>query len=264
MPRKEVIGDAELWLGDCLEILPTIGKVDAVVTSPPYNTLTANAKPSGLHAERKSGVNKWLEKSGGYFDQRPEVEYQSWQNSVLQACLKVSPVVWINHKTRYRDGEGIHPLKFYDAPLFAEVVWDRGGSMALNCGRFAPSHEYWFGFGRPEKWNDAVNTRMSVWRIPPGQDKGPDNDHPCPYPVQLVAPIIEGCVFHNGAADPFMGSGTTGVACAKLGRKFIGIELEEKYFDIAVRRIEEAYRQPRLFAEPAPKPVQTNLLDGAA
>lgn len=60
--------------------------------------------------------------------------------------------------------------------------------------------------------------------------------------------------------DPFMGSGTTGVACARLGRKFIGIELEPRYFDIACRRIEAAYRQPRLFAEPAPKAVQEGFL----
>jgi len=66
------------------------------------------------------------------------------------------------------------------------------------------------------------------------------------------------------ALDPFMGSGTTGVACAKLGRHFIGIEREPTYFDIACRRIEEAYRQPRLFAEPPPKAEQLTMLDGAA
>jgi DNA modification methylase len=60
-------------------------------------------------------------------------------------------------------------------------------------------------------------------------------------------------------ADPFLGSGTTGVACAQLGRRFVGTELNESYFDIACRRIEEAYKQPRLFAEPAPKPVQEAL-----
>lgn len=63
--------------------------------------------------------------------------------------------------------------------------------------------------------------------------------------------------------DPFMGSGTTGVACVNLGRKFIGIEREPTYFDIACRRIEEAHRQPRLFDEPPPKPVQPSLLDAA-
>jgi site-specific DNA-methyltransferase (adenine-specific)/modification methylase len=65
-------------------------------------------------------------------------------------------------------------------------------------------------------------------------------------------------------ADPFMGSGTTGVACALAGLRFIGIEREPRHFDTACRRIEEAYRQPRLFAEPAPKPVQQSLLGDAA
>jgi site-specific DNA-methyltransferase (adenine-specific)/modification methylase len=64
--------------------------------------------------------------------------------------------------------------------------------------------------------------------------------------------------------DLFMGSGTTGVACGKLGRKFIGIELEPRYFDIACRRIDDAYKQPRLFAEPSQKPKQQSFLDGAA
>jgi len=243
------IGDATLYHGDCLEILPTLDKVDAVVTSPPYNTLNPLAKPSGLHAERISGVNEWMDKQDGYFDQMPENDYQRWQNHVLQASLARASVVWINHKTRYRNGVGIHPLQFYLSPLFAEVVWDRGGSMALNCGRFAPSHEYWFGFGKPDYWDNSVNKLMSVWRIPPGSGKHKDNDHPCPYPERLVNPIIVGSSPADGiVADIFMGSGTTGVACANLGRKFIGIEIERKYFDIACERIEAAYSQMRLFA----------------
>jgi len=258
--REEQIGDCRLILGDCLDILPTLGKVDAVVTSPPYNTLNPAANPSGLHAERKTGRNAWMDKQGGYFDQMDESEYQTWQQAVLIASLGVASVVWINHKTRYRDGFAIHPLHFYSAPLYAEVVWDRQGSMALNCGRYAPSHEYWFAFGKPDQWNDENNRLMSVWRISPGLGKEKFNDHPCPYPADLVTPIITSCVFDRGAIDPFMGSGTTGVACVNLGRKFIGIEIEEKYFDIACRRIEEATRQPRLFAEPQIKPKQEVLL----
>lgn len=256
--RKELIGDATLYLGDCLEILPTLGKVDAVIYSPPYNTLKPNAKPSGLHAERKKGHNLWMEKSGGYFDQRGESEYQAWQFEVLETALSIAPVVWVNHKTRFRDSRAIHPLEFLCAPLFSEIVWDRGGSMALNCGRFAPSHEYWFGFGKPEKWNDKVNRRMTVWRIAPGIEKGYDNDHPCPYPVSFVSPLVEACVFDRGCVDPFMGSGTTGVACANMGRRFIGIEIEPKYFDIACRRIKDAYKQPRLFDD---KEIQTQQQD---
>ena len=247
--KIETIGNATLYLGDCLEILPTLDKVDAVVTSPPYNTLNPSAKPSGLHAERKTDRNLWMEKQGGYFDQRSEPEYQQWQKTVLDACCAVASVVWINHKTRYRDGCGIHPLSFYTGhPLFAEVVWDRGGSMALNCGRFAPSHEYWLGFGRPSYWDSSVNKFMSVWRIPPGEGKGIGNDHPCPYPERLVNPLIVGSSPKGGAVlDPFMGSGTTGAACMNLGRKFIGIEIEPKYFDIACERIKQAQKQTRLF-----------------
>lgn len=248
MSRIERIGDATLYLGDCLDILPTLPKVDAVITSPPYNTLNPDAKPSGIHAERSTGVNKFLSKQGGYFDQRNEADYQHWQRKSLEVFLSAAHIVWINHKTRYRDGIGIHPLTFYNAPLFAEVIWDRGGSMALNCGRYAPSHEYWFAFGRPRVWNNDGNKLLTVWRIPPGGDKDEDNDHPCPYPTKLVRPLVASCVGDLGAADPFMGSGTTGVACANLGRKFIGIEIEPKYFDIACERIDNAYRQQRMFA----------------
>lgn len=235
-----------LYCADCRDVLPTLDKVDAVITSPPYNTLNANTKPSGLHAERASGRNLWLEKSGGYFDQLDESVYQAWQQNILDLCLLVAPVVWINHKTRYRGGFGIHPLQFYKAPLFCEVVWDRGRSMALNCGRYAPSHEYWFGFGRPNRWDNKNNKMMSVWRCAPGGDKDSDNDHPCPYPIGIVNPIIDSCVFSGGAIDPFLGSGTTGVACVRLGRKFIGIEREPKYFEIAVRRIDAAFEETSL------------------
>jgi site-specific DNA-methyltransferase (adenine-specific) len=258
--REEIIAGCRLILGDCREILPTLGKVDAVVTSPPYNTLDPSAKPSGIHAERKNGVNKWLDKSGGYFDQMPEAEYQAWQSDCLRMFLDCAPVVWINHKTRYRDGHGIHPLSFYKAPLFAEVIWDRGGSMAINCGRYAPSHEYWFGFGKPKKWDDKNNSLMSVWRIPPGIEKGSDNNHPCPYPEKLVRPIIESCVFDGGCLDPFLGSGTTLVACARLGKQGIGIERDQHFFDIACRRVEQAYRQTDLFIKQPEKMTQGDLI----
>ncbi len=90
---------------------------------------------------------------------------------------------------------------------------------------------------------------LSVWRIPPGIEKDSDNDHPCPYPIRLVSPIISSCVFDRGCIDPYMGSGTTGVACVNMGKDFTGIERERKYFDIACRRIEQAYAQPRLFED---------------
>lgn len=259
--KVEHIGDATLYLGDCLEILPTLGKVDAVVTSPPYNTLPSSAKATGLHAERKSGRNLWMEKAAsGYADQKPEQEYQQWLNAILMACAeRCLGLIWVNHKIRYRDGVAIHPVRMIPMPIYAEVIWNRGGSMALNCKRFAPSHEGIWAFGEPHYWNDINNTLMSVWNVPQAQrDAG--NDHPCPYPENIIWPVIESsCPPKGTILDPFMGSGTTGVACAKLGRKFIGIEIEPKYFDISCRRIDDAYRQPRLFAEPPPKAVQQGM-----
>jgi DNA modification methylase len=85
-------------------------------------------------------------------------------------------------------------------------------------------------------------------------------DHPCPRPIEQVEYVVESFVLRGETIlDPFMGSGTTGVAAIKLGRKFIGIEIEPKYFDIACRRIEEATRQPDMFIE-RPKPMVQEAL----
>lgn len=250
-------GRVQLYLADCREVLLHV-KADAVVTSPPYNTLPQKHAPSGIHGERKTGVNKWIASAvDSYPDSMPEQEYQDWLREVVELCLKMSPVAWINHKVRYRDGEAIHPVRFLPFPIYCEIIWDRQGSMALNCKRFSPSHEGVWAFGRPNFWCDDNNALLSVWRI--GFDRD-NNKHPCSFPEKLVVPIIESSVFQHGiVCDPFMGSGTTGVAAVKLGRKFIGVEIEPKYFDIAVRRIREAIEQHALY-EPVPRYVQGQLL----
>ena len=260
-PRKEVLSDTvTLWLGDCRDVLPMIGRVDAVVTSPPYNTM-----PGIKQATGKNGMhtgNAWiLSGATGYKDDMPEEEYQLWLNEIILACAdRCDGLVWMNHKVRYRDGTAIHPVRMISLPLYCEIIWDRGGSMALNCKRFAPSHEGLWAFGTPNYWDDSNNTMMSVWRIASARRES-GNDHPCPYPNELICPVIQSSVASEGCVmDPFMGSGTTGVACVNLGRKFIGIEREPKYFDIARRRITEALSRPRLpFDEPV-KPKQESLL----
>lgn len=86
-------------------------------------------------------------------------------------------------------------------------------------------------------------------------------EHPTQKPVEVMSWCIQQLPPNAMTIlDPFMGSGTTGVACANLGRKFVGIEISESYFDIACRRIEEAYKQPRLFAEPSPKAEQMSMV----
>jgi len=250
MAKPFTIGNSvSLYMGDCRDVLPALGMVDAVITSPPYNTLPVSAKASGLHAERKSGVNQWMENAAnGYSDQMPEPEYQEWLNDILRLCADRSKgLVWVNHKVRYRDGVAIHPVRMITLPIYSEIIWNRGGSMALNCKRFAPSHEGIWGFGSPHYWDDKNNCLMSVWNVPQAQ-RDPGNNHPCPYPEGIIKPIIESSSPPDGIIlDPFTGSGTTGVAAVKCGRQFIGIEKEQRYFDIACARIQAAIDRPDLF-----------------
>lgn len=260
MSRIEHIGDATLYLGDCREILPTLGKVDAVVTSPPYNQNITAFKPSGMHKE-----SRWVEKiSSGYFDSLPEPIYQQSQFDLLVALFNTShetASVFYNHKVRWRDGQFISPIAWLAKTpwrIRQEIIWARNGSVTMNARMFAPSDEriYWLVKDR-HKWNQSAVSYMSVWQIP----SEPFEGHACVFPVDIPIRCIEAATDHDDIVlDPFMGSGTTGVACAKLGRKFIGIEIEPKYFDIACRRIEQAYKQPDFFIErPAPAKQEAML-----
>jgi DNA modification methylase len=225
-----------IYHGDCGEIIPQL-RADICVTSPPYNTLPKSHSPSGLHAERKSGVNKWIDKAAkGYSDSRPEPEYQDWIRKIVGMCLdSCLGLVWVNHKIRYRKKVAVHPVRFLPFDIYSEVVWDRRVSMALNCKRYAPSHEGLWAFGLPHWWNDEQNTKMSVWNLGFDRDK---NEHPCSFPIEIaLRPIGSSCPPDGIVLDPFLGSGTTMVAAKKLGRKGIGIEMEESYCEMAVERI---------------------------
>lgn len=232
--RKEIIGDCTLYLGDCLEVMPTLGKVDAVVTDPPY------------------GINY---KYNLYNDTHENLVFSI--NSLMKfiGTTKRSLVLC-----------GITQISFYPKPEWIScITWDTTGQYGKNgYTQWMPALFYGHdvsGFGNVE----GLVTKSDVLRISGGAGVGfarnENIDHPCPKPLN----IMNWCVSRfslkgETILDPFMGSGTTGVACVKLGRKFIGIELDEKYFDIACKRIEEAYRQPDMFIEPPKKIIQETLL----
>ncbi len=226
-----------IYHGDCLRVMdrwPACFKVDITVSSPPYNTIEATVA-SGMMTESN---HKQL---GGYLshaDNMDEDRYRDWMQDVFTACRDHSlGLVWINHKTRYRDRVGVHPLYLFPWPFYSEIVWNRGVSVTLNARKFAPSHEYVYGFGVPHYWDDTVNTAMSVWNINPERNI---QGHPCPFPEVLVRPLIMASCPPDGTVfDPFMGSGTTLVAAKRLGRKAIGVELEEKYCEIAAERLSQ-------------------------
>ena len=204
-----IIGNATLYLGDCREILPTLPKVDAVITDPPY----------GIADKWKGGS------SHGWGKARDEGELRNdWDEAIP------SPETFAQILSKCKEA----------------VIW--GG----NYFPLPPSR-CWFVWSKPERnftlaeAELAWTNRDNVVRVYDGPRSESDREHPTQKPVALMA----WCVSKSKAQtilDPFMGSGTTGVACMNLGRKFIGIEIEPKYFDIACRRIEDAQRQKRMFA----------------
>lgn len=234
MTKPTIIGDCTLYQGDCIEIMPTLGKVDAVVTDPPYGVMLGETKNG-------QAVLKGQDKYTAFSD---SPEY------VKTVCVKAISL---------------------SIELFGRVVLTPG----LRCAWDYPQPDDIGSWNIPagcsrSKWGFATSQpilyygkspRAGIGDFATGVTMSPRTDksidHPCPKPIQFTEWLVNKASLEGQTIlDPFMGSGTTGVACAKLGRKFIGIELEPKYFDIACARIEKAYDQPDMFIAPPAKPVQ--------
>jgi DNA modification methylase len=231
-----IIGDAMLYCGDCLEILPTLGKVDAVVTDPPYGI----GQDKGFEGfEGFGGFGEPIARRqyiGDWDDCRPSKE-------AFDAITKIARHSVIFGGNYFTD---LLPVGGH----YQWFVWDKKNTMPT----FSDCELVWTNIDRKSvklltyEYNGLIGKREE--RVHPTQK---------PYEVMrwCIGRLPKGS---DTILDPFMGSGTTGVACAKLGRKFIGIEIEPKYFDIACKRIEQAYDQPDLFIEPPKKAIQEMLL----
>jgi site-specific DNA-methyltransferase (adenine-specific) len=219
MIEPVVIGDATLYLGDCLEILPTLaaGSVDAVVTDPPYgidwdcdytkisNGVARHHTYDGIIGDKKPFDPTFLL---GY----PTVALFGF-NCFSDRLPLGSVLIWLK-----KNGN-----KLGTVLADCELVWlNRGHGVFML-------HYVWDGFMREG-------------------EKDTERQHPTQKPIRVMKWVMERANAQEGQTilDPFMGSGTTGVACAQLGRKFIGIEISERYFEIAVKRIEAAQAQLRL------------------
>jgi DNA modification methylase len=241
--REVTIGPCRLIQGDCVDVLPLIGNVECTVTSPPYNQKLDTFTASGFKAE---GAAIWAERAASsYFDSMPEYDYRIWQQCVLDAIWKATVdggSIFYNHKCRWRDKEMLHPLDIVRGTLWKirqEIIWARDGSLTQNAKMFPPSEEriIW-GFKNSWRWNADSNRYMSVWRI----NSVHNSAHPVAYPEEIPFRCIEATTeIDDIVLDPFCGSATTGVACIRTERRFIGIEKEERYFDIAVKRIQQAW-----------------------
>jgi site-specific DNA-methyltransferase (adenine-specific) len=247
--RKEVIGRATLYLGDCFEVLPTLEPVDAVITDPPFeaeaHTLQRRALGRGKEDGRRDIKNAALPFAAITEAQRIALGHHIATKSkgwALVFCQAEAIGAW---RDALEDG---------GAKWRRAMVWVKPDGMPQFSGdRPGMGHESiataWCGEGG-STWNGGG--RHGVFVVPKhdaGQGHGGrPNDHPTTKPIRLMRDLV-GLFTQPGQVvlDPCMGSGTTGAACVELDRHFVGIEVEPKYFDIACERIENAQRQSRMF-----------------
>ena len=214
--RIEQIGDATLYLGDCMEILPTLERVDAVITDPPYG-IGANKQTLGKGKKEFHRGDDWDNKA-------PDIRI--FLKAGVTACF------WGGNY-------------FTDQlPVTNDwLIWHK-----LNDGRsFSECEMAWTNFGK------QTRHLSHHW-------SGEEKLHPTMKPLEVMKWCIDQAGNPESILDPFMGSGTTGVAAVQMGRKFIGIEREPKYFDIACKRIEQAAAQGSLLPPEPRKPEQESLL----
>ena len=239
-------GGVTIYHGDCREVLPTLSGIALTVTSPPYNTLAsiAKGKPSGIWAQRGGGAG-FVESvvSNGYPDDLDELEYQRQQIEIVEliaAACKPDASLFYNHKVRWREGVHLFPVQWLQTDKWQirqEIIWSRNGSMMFNARMFAVSDErilWLIKRNAAWKWNQSSVGYLSVWSIRHEENK----PHPVAYPVDIPIRCIEATTDPGDLVlDPFMGSGTTLVAARQLGRRAIGIEIEERYCEIAAKRL---------------------------
>lgn len=242
-----VIGDATLYLGDCREILPGLPKVDAVVTDPPYGigeSLGRNrSRGSAANANKWKGSRNTTGVGVAATDFGPPLDWDRSPPSdeVISLVVNSASCAVIFGGNYFRL-----------PPSSCWLVWDKVNGQT----DFADCELAWTNLPKAVRmirwmWNGMLQQDMANKEI---------RQHPTQKPTQVMMWAIQQTK-GDAVIDPFMGSGTTGVACANLGRKFIGIEISESYFQIACERIDAAYRQGRLFSDAIARP-EASLLPG--
>jgi len=221
--RKEIIGDCTLYLGDCLEILPSIDAVDCIVTDPPY-LLTYGGCHTSLGGKLSSEV---YDNKGGIVD--CNIEWDDFMPLLSNILPSGHAYIMCNNRhvqnllvSAEKAGFRFHNL----------LIWDK---ISPTPNRWYMKNCEFIGFfykGKAEFINDCGSKQLIRVPLPM------DDFHPTVKPIPLMEHYIKNSTEKQQTVlDPFMGSGTSGIACINLGRKFIGIEKEEKYFDLSCERL---------------------------
>jgi len=225
--------------GDCIELMGrmSVGSVDLIVTSPPYNI--KNSTGNGL---RNGSGGKWpqaklIEGYDEYDDTVPYDEYVEWQRACLTSMMRVlkpTGAIFYNHKWRIQGGLLQDRTDIIsDFPVRQIIIWKRAGGINFNPGYFLPTYEVIYLIAKPEfVLAPKANAVGDVWQIP----QESKNPHPAAYPVELAQRCIESTEAQV-VLDPMIGSGTTAIAAELAGRDWIGMEISKNYCKLANERI---------------------------
>lgn len=220
-----------IYHGDCLEVMPMIEPVAAVVTSPPYNL------GGDMHGFKAGVRSEWA--YGSYADAMPEEQYQAWQVDVLNN-LSVLPdgFVFYNHKNRIVRGTIVSPLFWIRRTkwqVLQVVTMDLRSGANVDKRRFFPVHEHIYVLAKTAG-QPLANTACltDVWSVP--QINRKHSGHPAVFHETIPKNCISALPIPGAILDPFAGSGTTLRAAKDFGRAAIGIEIDEKYCEIAAER----------------------------
>jgi len=233
-----------------VEIMPTLDKVDTVVTDAPYR-VSKGGFAANLQLE--GGFGGWMKDYGNQGDiVKCDLKFKDWAELVFAALADGSQAYFMTNGRNIKDMQ--IALEAAGFKLHTILVWDKRAALPNRYYQNVTEFCLFMYKGKAFTINDPASKNLvSIFQ----RD---ESNHPTEKPVELMRLWITNSTQRGGQVlDPFMGSGTTGVACAKLGRKFIGIELDEDYFNIACERIRKAYEQPDLFIE-APKQYKQDQL----
>ena len=231
--------------GDCVKELRTIpdNSIDCIITSPPYNKGYFGKRTASKH-------DVWKQRNIDYGSFKDNIEwevYKKQQTELLTELVRiVTPTgsIFYNHKGQPHKHRLYFPDWIFHFNLRQIIIWDRGSTLSLYPIRWLPTTEYIFWITKTNiqpKFKRVGEFKSEVWRIPPR----PMKEHPAPFPEKLVYECMINTTDANDIVlDPYMGSGTTAVVAKKLGRHYIGIELNPDYIKLAKARLKQI--QPKL------------------
>jgi len=250
-PKENIHFETEngiLYCGDCLKIFQKFSNesVNLIVTSPPYNKGNQNKTFTKRNTWKNANINY-----DNYNDNLPEIEYQKWQKTCVKEFVRIitnDGSIFYNHKPRTFGNKVIFPNEWLDEFIIKQlIIWDRGSSPNIENTRFYPTTEYIYWITKqnktPKFFRNKAIFKKEIWTIIPQKNE----NHPAPFPEELPKNCILATTIENDIVlDPFLGSGTTCVVAEKLNRRWIGIEISEKYCEITKQRIFELKKQKKI------------------